>query len=178
MFTAMTANGQSPAKADVRVATTQKEVKKIVVSRPGQPTMLSADLWLVRSAPGRADETLQITVPAMSVAQRFAFSPVSIQTGTGVLNVRVEGTVEVGTSAEGERRLYFSANRTVNFAPANRPARDSAPIVEGSTKTTVSMPGPDEVLSFEMPPLRVPGGQTLPDRLSIRVRLTPVPMRK
>jgi hypothetical protein len=69
-------------------------------------------------------------------------------------------------------------NRTVTFAPANRSARDTAPIVEGSTKTTVPMPGPDEVLSFEMPPLRIPGGATVPDRLSIRVRLTREPMQE
>jgi hypothetical protein len=94
-----------------------------------------------------------------------------------VLNVRVQGTIEVGTSAEGERRFYFSANRSISFAPTNRPPRDGAPLVEGSTKTTVPLPGPDEVLSFEMPALRIPGGAALPDRLSIRIRLTPVPMR-
>jgi len=158
----------------------QGELKSTVVARAGQsaPTTLQADLWLVRSAPGRVDETLHITSPVIAIPRQFAFNPVTIQTSTGALYVRVEGTVEVGTSPEGDRRFYFSANRTVNFAPTNRPPRDGARAVEGSTKTTVSMPKPDEVLSFEMPPLRIPGGETLPDRLSIRVRLTSVPMRK
>jgi hypothetical protein len=33
--------------------------------------------------------------------------------------------------------------------------------MQGSTKTTVALPGPDEVLSFEMPPLRASDGVTL-----------------
>ena len=135
-------------------------------------------MWLVRTVPGRADETLHLTSPVAPTPRRFAFPAVTIQTATGTLTVKVEGTVEAGVTPDGERRFHFAANRTVTFALTSRPGPAAAPIVEGSTKTTVPVPGPEEVIGFEMPPLRVPGGATLPDRLSIRVRLTSLPMQE
>jgi hypothetical protein len=35
------------------------------------------------------------------------------------------------------------------------------------------MPGPEEVLSFEMPPIRLHGGVELPDRISVRLQIRP-----
>jgi hypothetical protein len=150
------------------------------VAAAGQPapTMPSADLWLVRTTPGQADQTQHVTAPAVtSIPRTFTFAPVTIQTPAGAMLVTVHGTVEIGFSPEGQRRFYLSASRTVTFSPANRPARDAAPITEGSTKTTVPVPGPDEVLSFEMPPLRIAGAPAVPDRFSVRVKLTDIPMR-
>jgi hypothetical protein len=142
------------------------------------PRMPVADLWLVHSALGAADETLHVTVGQVtSFPREFSFAPLAVRTAAGVLTVTVQGTIETGLTPEGEPRLYFSANRRVTFAPAGRAARDTAPVVEGSTRTAVAMPGADDVLSFEMPPLRSPGGQTLTNRLSIRVRLTSQPMQ-
>jgi hypothetical protein len=149
-----------------------------VAGRP-QPSVVSADLWLVRGSAGAPDETSHLTVSSVrSLPSEFSFPALTIPTTSGVLTVRVQGTLETGLSPEGQPRLFFSANRSVTFAPAGRAARDTAPVVEGSTKTSVAMPGPDDVLSFEMPPLQVPGGQTLSDRLSIRVRLTSQPMQE
>ena len=85
----------------------------------------------------------------------------------------MEGTLESGRTADGERRLHFTATRAVAAVTSARPARDGKPVVEGSTKTTIALPGPDEVLSFELPPLRTTEGATLPDRLSIRLRIAP-----
>jgi hypothetical protein len=139
------------------------------------PASVTAELWLVRSTPGRADETLHLASSVSPIPRPFAFTPITIQTASGALTIKVEGTIETGQSPEGERRFYFSANRTVTFAPVNGPPRDSAVrTVESSLKTTVTMPGPEEVLSFELPPLKIPGGAAVPDQLSIRVRLTPV----
>ena len=137
---------------------------------------LSADLWLVRSTPGRADETLHITSQVVPFPVSYAFAPLTIQTATGTVTVKVEGTIETGQSLEGEPRFHFTATRNVTSVTTARPTRDGKPVVEGSTKTTVALPGPDEVLSFEMPPLRTPEGVTLADRLSIRVRLAPSPI--
>jgi hypothetical protein len=136
---------------------------------------LTADLWLVRSTPGRADETLHITKQVSPFPVAYAFAPLAIQSVSGTVSVKVEGTVEAGLAPEGEPRFHFTAGRTVTSSTSNRPALDGKPLVEGSTKTTVALPGPDEVISFEMPPLRAPDGVTLPDRLSIRVRLSSSP---
>ncbi len=137
----------------------------------------TADLWLVRSAPGRADETLHTVLQIMPVPVTYAFAPLTIQTAGGTVTVKVEGTIETGRMPDGERGLHFTATRSVTTVTAARPARDGKPVVEGSTKTTVTFPGPDEVLSFDMPPLRAPDGSTPPDRLSIRLRVTPSPIR-
>jgi hypothetical protein len=143
------------------------------------PRMPVADLWLVHSTLGAADQTLHVTVDQVtSFPRQFSFAPLAVRTASGVLTVTVQGTIETGLTPEGEPRLYFSANRNVTFAPGGRAARDTAPVVEGSTKTAVAMPGADDVLSFEMPPLRIPGGQALTNRLSIRVRLTSQPMQE
>lgn len=137
------------------------------------PAMLHADLWLVRSVPGQPDATMHQTSSVSSIPVTFAFAPVTIETGSGTATVQVEGTVEVGYTPEGERRFFFAASRRLGFTPTSRPARDGAPVIEGSSKTSVSMPSEEQILSFELPPMQVPGGATLPDRFSIRVRLTP-----
>jgi hypothetical protein len=141
------------------------------------PGALRAELWLVRSSPGRADDTRHVTSLVGPLPNAFGFAPIAIQAPTGAMTVRVEGTVEAGTSPTGEPQFHFSATRTTSFAPATRAARDLPPSVEGSTKTTVAMPGPDEVLSFELPPLQTPNGATVPDKLSVRVRVVREPSR-
>ena len=132
---------------------------------------LTVDLWLVRSTPGAADQTLHMTSSLRPFPETFAFAPLTVQTANGTVNLKVEGTLEGGLSSEGERQLYFAASRSVTTTASSRPARDGKAVTEGSTKTTLKMPGPDEVVSFEMPPLRTADGVTLPDRFSIRVRV-------
>jgi hypothetical protein len=132
---------------------------------------LSADLWLVRSTPGAADQTLHVTSPLTPIPLQYAFAPLTIQAAHGTLSVTVEGTLEAGLSPEGEQRLHFTASRRVTTVTSSRPTRDGSAIVEGSTKTTLKLPAPDEVLSFELPPLRTADGVILPDRFSIRVRV-------
>ncbi|MCC7044322.1 MAG: hypothetical protein IT183_10685 [Acidobacteria bacterium] len=120
---------------------------------------------------------MHVTSSVTSIPATFAFAPITIDAASGTATVQVEGTVEVGYTPEGERRFFFSANRRLGFVPANRPARDSAPVNEGSSRTSVPVPGPDQILSFELPPLQLPGGGVLPDRFSVRVRLTPRDMQ-
>ena len=145
--------------------------------KAGNPAfeMVNVDLWLVRNTPGRADETVHVTSRVMPAPVAYAFAPLTIQTSAGVVSVKVEGTVEVGQSPQGEPQFHFTATRNVTSTTSLRPTRDGRSVVEGSTKTTVALPRPDEVLSFEMPPLRTADGVTLPDRLSIRVRVNASP---
>jgi hypothetical protein len=136
-----------------------------------------ATLWLVQTAPGRPDNTQQLTVQLTGMPRPFSFMPVTFHLPTGTLSMTVQGTVETGLTPDGVPHFYFTANRTVGFAPSGRPARDNAPGTGGSVKTAVAMPGPDEVLSFELPPLQGEGA-SLPDRFSIRVRVTQQPMQE
>ena len=137
----------------------------------------TADLWLVRTTPGRADETRHIASQVIAIPTKYAFAPLTIATAFGTLNVVVAGTVEVGLSPEGEPGFHFTATRNMTWSATAQPARETWAVAEGSTKTTVALPGPEEVLSFEMPPLRAPDGAVLPDRLSVRVRLSVSPRR-
>jgi hypothetical protein len=135
---------------------------------------LKADVWLVHSAPGRPDAVLHTETAATSGGGDFAFPPVAIALPTGSLNVSVAGITELGP-ATSDRRFAFSATRRVSFTPSSGQARDSsANTASGSTRSIGPVPGPEEVVSYEMPPIQMPGVGDVPDRFSIRVRLTPV----
>ena len=140
-------------------------------SSPPGLQRLTVDLWLVRSTPGAADQTLHITSPLRPIPQTYTFAPLTIQTASGTVSVTVHGTLEGGLSPEGEQRLHFTASRTVTTMTSTHPTRDGKAVVEGSTKTTIRMPGADDVVSFEMPALRTADGAAVPDRFSIRVRV-------
>jgi hypothetical protein len=182
LFAANAAAGQTPGSLGPRPSvsgTISKHFSEFGFLGDGNvsmPTALRAELWLVRSSPG-SDEVRHLRSPVGSIPMSFGFAPISIQTSAGTLTVKVEGTVESGATATGSPQFHFSAKRTTMFAPANRAARDTTPVVEVSTKTTVAMPGPDDVLSFELPPLQTPDGRHVADRLSVRVKLTPEPTR-
>jgi hypothetical protein len=133
---------------------------------------VNADLWLVRASPGRPDETLHVASTVAPMPTSFSFPAVVAESRAGKMSVKVEGTIESGRAADGEYRLHFTATRAVTAMTSARPVAESKPVVEGSTKTTVALPDPNEVISFELPPLRTADGVTLPDRWSIRVRLS------
>lgn len=136
-----------------------------------------AELWLVHSAPSRPDEVLMTTTIATTTVGDFAFAPVAVRTPTGVITVRVTGTVELGRDATGAPKLVFGARRRTSFVPSStRQPRDGDASVEsgGVASTVVAMPGPDEVLSFEMPALQGAGVPRVPDTFAIRLRLSPV----
>ena len=133
------------------------------------------DLWLVHGAPNHADEVLHETIRATPAGAAFAFAPIRIATPQGALTVRVRGSVAIAPAATAGRQFVFAADRQVAFAPSNRPGRDQAPEAEGGTRITSPLPGPDDVVSYEMPPLRLlSGGPSVADRFAIRVRVTPV----
>jgi hypothetical protein len=141
--------------------------------------MRHADLWLVHSSPGKDDEVLQASTIARPGGGDFAFAPVTIQTKTGAVAVRVTGTLELGVDADGQSRFVFGATRRVMFTPSTRAPRDrTVPVDSGGVANTVlAIPGPDEVLSFEMPPIDAAGVPQMPDHFAIRVRLSPLVMR-
>ena len=136
------------------------------------------DLWLVHAAPNREDEVMHQTLRISGTSIPFQFAPVKIAVSQGNLMVLILGSVGINAAAETSRQFVFAADRRITFTPHDRPARDAAPDAQGGTKMTDALPGPDEVVSFEMPPFRVPdGGPAVADRFAIRVRITPVKAR-
>jgi hypothetical protein len=131
------------------------------------------NLWLVRSAPGKADEVLHQTLRTGAGDAAFAFSPLQIETSRGPVVLQVTGSVAV-TNASGAEKLVVNTNRRATFPNTAAVPRDGGGDVQGHSKTTIPLPGPDEVLSFELPSL--PGGNGRPavsDRLAIRLKIAP-----
>ena len=134
----------------------------------------NADLWLVRTDkahPEKPDFNLQglILQKVRGTPAEFAFSPFTLDTSAGRLNVQITGSVRVTT--EFGPQLIFTTTRTVRYSSVG-PGRDATSTASGSSATTNPMPGPEEVLSFELPPIRVPNSSAaVPDQYSVRVRI-------
>jgi hypothetical protein len=105
----------------------------------------------------------------------FSFSPVRFAASDGTFIVTVAGRLRLVPGDAAPRMYMFWADRAVAFTPVNRPARDPAePKPEGGASVSSRpIPGPDEVVAFEMPPLNAPGAPPVPDRFSVRLRLRP-----
>ncbi|HSC25748.1 MAG TPA: hypothetical protein VLD67_00655 [Vicinamibacterales bacterium] len=130
-------------------------------------------LWLVHGFPGREDSVVHSVLRVTEQGGEFAFAPVAVETPTGPATLQVTGIIEL----PGGSRFVFSTNRTIRFGRSGQPPRDPAPARAGSSRIVDRLPGPDEVLSFEMPPVQLNDGQTLPDQFSVRVRVRPVDSR-
>jgi hypothetical protein len=134
------------------------------------------ELWLVHQPATGAERVVHVKPSFKGDWFQFTFLPLRIDTPRGTLHVEVGGALTVTTGTSGDRQLTFSTKRSVVFQQAGAEGNDVRKAeASGGGETKMPMPGPTEVLSFEMPPLQIPtGGPPLPDRLSVRVRLTPV----
>ena len=135
--------------------------------------MYDVELWLIHQ-PATGDERVLHATPRFKGSWlQFTFQPLRIDTPRGVLNVEVGGALSVATGTAGDKELTVSTRRSVTLAEAGGNGDQArSPEVSGGSQTTIPMPGPAEVLSFEMPPLYIPsGGAALPDRVSVRIRI-------
>jgi hypothetical protein len=151
------------------------------VSVPGADTpsgvsarRYAADLFLVKTDKARPEEpdfNLQgLILQDVRDKSVFAFSPFALVTPAGPVTVHISGTLQV-TTDQGEPQLVFSMTRIVRSSSSG-PNRDATSNATGTSTTRNPMPGPDEVVSFELPPIRVPNSSaTLPDQYSVRVRI-------
>jgi hypothetical protein len=130
------------------------------------------NLWLVHSAPGRPDEVLHQALRAPRLGAPFAFSPVTVDTPRGPMIVQVTGSLAIETGTSGEEQLVFVTNRRLTSTRFDAAVRDAPPASQGGSRTRTAMPKPDDVLSFEMPPLRVREQGAAPDQFAVRVRIT------
>jgi hypothetical protein len=130
-------------------------------------------LWLVRSVAGKQDEVWPQTLLTGHNETAFAFAPVTVETARGAVVLQVTGSVAVSNSAAGPQ-LQFETKRRVTYPVTGAAPRDGGQDAQGGSRTTIPLPGPEEVLSFQLPPL--PGRSdrpAIPDQLSVRVRITP-----
>ena len=158
------------------VAISQAGGEGSAVSAATGSGLFDVNLWLVRSIPGKPDDVTHSLLRMNQEGASFAFPPVAIATPGGTTMVQVTGSFAVTQADNGEQQLVFSTNRRVtnrrDTTTTVGQSRDRAGEVQGTSRTTNPMPGPDEVLSFEMPPIRL-NGQEAPDQFSVRVKIAP-----
>ena len=168
------AGSSTSSEADAIVSSRAVHAPKPSVQGNEEIREYNADLWLVRTDkahPEKPDFNLQglILQKVRGTPAEFAFSPFTLDTSAGPLNVQITGSVRVTT--ELGPQLIFTTTRTVRYSSVG-PGRDATSTASGSSATTNPMPGPDEVLSFELPPIRVPNSSaTVSDQYSVRVRI-------
>jgi hypothetical protein len=133
------------------------------------PDLLNVELWLVHSVPGAEEQTVYQTLRSSREGAVFAFAPRSIATPEGAITVQVTGSFSTRDSPGGTR-LIFATERRVSFGPVRGASSDE----QGTSRLTQPMPGPDDVLSFELPPLTAASGRpAVPDQFAVRVRIRP-----
>jgi hypothetical protein len=134
-----------------------------------------AELWLVRSVPGQPDQVVPLTFRVENGRATFRFASLTFPAADGTVSVQVEGSVRLaGPSGQAPVLLLLQVLRSATFVPANRPSRDPGdpkPPVRFSSSR--EFPKPDDVIAFEMPAVELAGGRTLPDDLSVRLRVRP-----
>jgi hypothetical protein len=134
---------------------------------------LDAELWIIHTAGGRDEVVANPTVRmSRELGATFSLNPVAVTTSKGASGlVQVSGILRVTKSESGEEQLVFATSRTLTLSPSGM-TRDKPARSFGSSTTTHPMPGPDDVLAFEMPEIQTSDGSRIPDRFSVRVRIT------
>jgi hypothetical protein len=134
----------------------------------------TAELFLVRtdkSHPEGPDFNLQgLILQNVRQTANFAFSPFAIETPAGPVNVQITGLLRM-TTVGIEPTLIFTTTRSIRYSSSGT-SHDLKSTSTGSSTTRNPMPGSDEVVSFELPPIRVPNSSaTVPEQYSVRVRI-------
>jgi hypothetical protein len=132
----------------------------------------TADLWLVKTDRAHPDGefNMQGLVVNVQGTTEFAFSPFAIETSAGPANIQVSGVLR-SVNEEGAVQLVCILARTIRYS-TNDATRNANASVTGTSTTRNPMPGPDEVLSFELPPVTVPNTTaTVPEQYSVRLRI-------
>ena len=134
------------------------------VSKP-----FTADLWLVktdRAHPDSREFNMQGLVVNVQGTTEFAFSPFVIDTSAGPANIQVSGVLR-SVNEEGSVQLVCILARTIRYS-TNDATRNASAGVTGTSTTRNPMPGPADVLSFELPSITVPNTTTtIPEQYSV-----------
>lgn len=112
-------------------------------ARAGGAGSLDVDLWLVHTTPSGTEQAQHQSVRLTPGGGMFAFAPIRFETTRGEIGVELTGALQRFTAGGGEL-LLVSMSRVITGR--NTPAAG----IGGSSSSLIAMPGPDEVLSFEM----------------------------
>ncbi len=163
-----------------------------------------AEIWLVHKNPDGSEHVQQMSVRFIGTTREFAFPAVQVPSSGGPITLDITGSLQVlngpgqyflGHSAEGNRLMTArgasaargSTEPAVTPAePAPTPlfvvsiarhARRATPFIDtrGTTDLSIQIPKPEDVFSFELPPLQKATEDLLKGHtFSIRLRMTPV----
>jgi hypothetical protein len=192
--TATTTGGRGGGRGGT-TTTTQSGAREplnfLVVSGPA---MYDAELWLVHRRPDGAEHVQLQNVRFAGTSLDYKFPPVQVTTSRGTITIDVTGRLQaiVGTevidretarlyvvelkerpaqqrSADQQQRIMLSINRRARMT--GPPLLD----INGGSGMLIEVPSPDDVLSFEFPPLQKAAEDLLRGHtFSLRVRLAPV----
>jgi hypothetical protein len=140
--------------------------------------MYNVELWFIHTVNGREEVMAHPTMKMNREGASFSFNPIAITTAKGApAMVQITGRLRVATSDTGEEQLQFTTFRRLTSSdrgvtpPLTVSVRDGAVQVDGSSNLAHPMPGPEEVLAFEMPPIRTRDGSVVADQFSVRLRI-------
>jgi len=106
---------------------------------------LTADLWLLHSAPRDRLSTSHQSTRLDRNGGAFTFPGLTVATARGDVSVEIAGSIARYRTASGEEYLLVSLRRVITGAGA--PAQGFS----GSTSSLIALPRPEDVVSFEMP---------------------------
>ena len=140
--------------------------------------MYNVELWFIHAVGGREEVLAHPTMKMNREGASFSFNPIPITTVKGApAMVQITGRLRVTSSDTGEEQLQFTTVRRLTSSergvapPIAVSVRDGVVQASGTSNTTHPLPGPEEVLAFEMPPLRTSDGSVISDQFSVRLRI-------
>jgi len=128
--------------------------------RPIPAASYDVELWLVHTAADGPQEILHIAGHLDPLGQVTEFSPVVVQTTHGIGTVSVAAMIRPMITAEGLTVLRATIARVLSGGEGF-----------GVTDKVIPMPGPADVVSFEIPSHGTSSDPVV--RFSLRVRITP-----
>lgn len=125
-----------------------------------------AEVWLVHKPPSGNEEVQRLTFTFGQTGTEFGFPPTELVKDDVKAIVEISGVLSwimVGP----EPKLLVLVGRDIR-----RDLRNNAVSASGGAAKTISLPGEQEVISFELPPWREPAALA-GHQFSVRLRVTP-----
>jgi len=132
-----------------------------------------AEIWLVHTLPNGTTESVRQDSPLLP-SMGFSFVPMRVSTPSGDIGVQIWGFGQI--SSEGQLNTLSITITRLAFTPPGIPGPRSRIVGQGNTAQTIALPEPNEVVAFDLPPLkRTDASDDLLSghRFSIRLRVKP-----